>query len=234
MRGREIPGLGPILSRFCRDHGLSRDNPPNPGSYGTTSPMSRLFERLNAVYWRLAQQAQAQRVELFQFLWLGSRSEVAIGEDGGPPRARAAVTRRLATQRLRSRARTLGWRRWPCSSQAQSIRRGGGCAGRARRSAGRGERPQPRIREVDDHRVGGDAPARHAQSPDLSRRHHQRSTALTGEVGERRGERAVTHRAMIRQPAHGRSRDPAACARDLVGTVRGCCSRASASSVDST
>ena len=34
MRGGEIPGLGPILSRFCRDPGLSRDNSPNSGSYG--------------------------------------------------------------------------------------------------------------------------------------------------------------------------------------------------------
>lgn len=32
MRGGEIPGLGPILSRFCRDPGLSRDNSPNSGS----------------------------------------------------------------------------------------------------------------------------------------------------------------------------------------------------------
>jgi hypothetical protein len=28
------PGLGPILSRFCRDPGLSRDNSSNSGSYG--------------------------------------------------------------------------------------------------------------------------------------------------------------------------------------------------------
>jgi hypothetical protein len=34
MRGREISGPGPILSRFCRDPGLSRDNPLNSGSYG--------------------------------------------------------------------------------------------------------------------------------------------------------------------------------------------------------
>ncbi len=34
MRGREIPGPGPILSRFCRDLGLSRDNSLNSGSYG--------------------------------------------------------------------------------------------------------------------------------------------------------------------------------------------------------
>jgi hypothetical protein len=33
MRGSEIPGLGPILSRFCRDRGLSRDYSPNSGSY---------------------------------------------------------------------------------------------------------------------------------------------------------------------------------------------------------
>ena len=33
MRGREIPGPGPILSRFCRDLVLSRDNSPNSGSY---------------------------------------------------------------------------------------------------------------------------------------------------------------------------------------------------------
>ena len=33
MRGREIPDLGPILSRFCSDHGVSRDNFPNLGSY---------------------------------------------------------------------------------------------------------------------------------------------------------------------------------------------------------
>ncbi len=34
MRGGEIPGLGPILSRFCRDPGLSRDKPSNSGSQG--------------------------------------------------------------------------------------------------------------------------------------------------------------------------------------------------------
>ena len=28
------PGLGPILSRFCRDQSLSRDNSPNSGSHG--------------------------------------------------------------------------------------------------------------------------------------------------------------------------------------------------------
>ena len=34
MRGGEIPGLGPILSRFCRDPGLSRDKPLNSGPHG--------------------------------------------------------------------------------------------------------------------------------------------------------------------------------------------------------
>ncbi len=34
MRGREIPGPGPILSRFCSDLVLSRDNPSNSGSQG--------------------------------------------------------------------------------------------------------------------------------------------------------------------------------------------------------
>ncbi len=34
MRGREISSLGPILSRLCRDPGLSFDNSPNSGSYG--------------------------------------------------------------------------------------------------------------------------------------------------------------------------------------------------------
>lgn len=34
MRGGEIPGLGLILSRFCRDPSLSRDTLLNSGSYG--------------------------------------------------------------------------------------------------------------------------------------------------------------------------------------------------------
>jgi len=34
MRVREIPVIGPILSRFCRDHGLARDNSSNSGSQG--------------------------------------------------------------------------------------------------------------------------------------------------------------------------------------------------------
>lgn len=34
MRDREIPGRGPILSRFCRDPGLSRDKPLNSSSDG--------------------------------------------------------------------------------------------------------------------------------------------------------------------------------------------------------
>ena len=33
-RGCEIPGLGLILSRFCRAPGLSQDNAPNSGSEG--------------------------------------------------------------------------------------------------------------------------------------------------------------------------------------------------------
>ncbi len=34
MRGREIPGPGPIVSRFCSDLSLSRDNSPNSGPNG--------------------------------------------------------------------------------------------------------------------------------------------------------------------------------------------------------
>ena len=70
MRGREIPGLGPIVSRFCRDPGSSRDNSSNSASYGPPGHLPhhitnvRCHERRNA-----AQEGHGGRakVESFHF-----------------------------------------------------------------------------------------------------------------------------------------------------------------------
>jgi len=79
MRGREIPGPGPILSRFCSDLVLSRDNPSNSGSQGPLRDHTYHITNVSAIrkterrYLSSVQQAQVARVGRFQSLRTNSR-----------------------------------------------------------------------------------------------------------------------------------------------------------------
>ncbi len=78
MRGGEIPGLGPILSRFCRDPGLSRDNSPNSRSYGPLRDHTHHVTNVRLIAERIASCAAKSVVP----------SEMHSRSAGGAPAAR--------------------------------------------------------------------------------------------------------------------------------------------------
>jgi len=102
MRGGEISGLGPILSRFCRDPDLSRDKSSNSGSYGPLRDDAHHITK-NATVRRLNRE-----------LWLRNIVSTGMAFQSLPrgPKAEACDERRPMSEmswRARSEVRRAAW-----------------------------------------------------------------------------------------------------------------------------